>query len=113
VASVGFCPTHCRRLAPLLVVEGLGPRIGKSSGPLLEAGLTLESIALHTFAEIDPAASDPFRGRRRDPVPGLAVGATGGGGGNGIAQGMMRDTAHAPAGVSPRSRSEAAAARSR
>ena len=95
---VGFMPdTLPLAFSPLLVVEGLGLRIGKSSGPLLEAGLTLESIALHAFAEIDPAASDPFKGAGvQIQFSGLAVEATGGGGSNGIAQGVMRDTGPTP-----------------
>ena len=95
---VGFLPdTLPLAFKPLLVVEGLGLRIGKSSGPLLDAGLTLESIALHAFAEIDPAASQPFQGAGvQIEFSGLAVGATGGGGSNGIAQGVMRDTGPTP-----------------
>jgi hypothetical protein len=79
---VGFLPvTLPLAFSPLLVVEGLGLRIGKSSGPLLEAGLALESIALHAFAEIDPAASDPFKGAGvQIQFSGLALEATGGGG---------------------------------
>jgi hypothetical protein len=95
---VGFLPdTLPLAFKPLLVVEGLGLRIGKSSGPLLEAGLTLESIALHAFAEIDPAAADPFKaGGVQIQFSGLAIEATGGGGSNGIAQGVMRDTGPTP-----------------
>ena len=51
---VGFLPpTLPLRFAPSPVVNGLGLRVGKSSGPLLDAGITLESIALHAPAAID------------------------------------------------------------
>ena len=49
----------------MLVVEGVGLRLGKRSGPLLDAGVTLESIALHAYAEIDSAGAEPVQGRRR------------------------------------------------
>ena len=50
---VGFLPTTGQiRFTPSLAVNGVGLRVGKSSGPLLDMGLTLESIALHVFARI-------------------------------------------------------------
>ena len=50
---VGFLPaTPPLQFTPSLAVNGVGLRVGKSSGPLLDVGLTLESIALHVFARI-------------------------------------------------------------
>lgn len=95
---VGFLPETPLAFRPMLVVEGVGLRLGRRSGPLLDAGVTLESIALHAYAEIDAAGpGSPFRGGGVQlQFSGLAVGATGGGGSNGIAQGLMRDTGPKP-----------------
>lgn len=96
---VGFLPdTTPLAFKPMLVVEGVGLRLGRRSGPLLDAGVTLESIALHAYAEIDPTGDgSPFKGGGvQIQFSGLAVGATGGGGSNGIAQGLMRDAGPKP-----------------
>src|SRR6185369_17621392 len=55
-------------------------------------------IALHAYAEIDPAGpGSPFKGGGVQlQFSELAVGASGGGGSNGIAQGLMRDTGPKP-----------------
>lgn len=92
---VGFLPpTLPLRFAPSLVVNGLGLRIGKSSGPLLDAGITLESVALHVFAAID--GSGARSGGVQLQFSELAVSAAGAQGENGIAQGIMRDTGPTP-----------------
>jgi hypothetical protein len=92
---VGFLPpTLPLRFAPSLVVNGLGLRVGKSSGPLLDAGITLESVALHVFAEID--GSGARSGGVQLQFSNLAVSASGAQGENGIAQGIMRDTGPTP-----------------
>ncbi|MDQ3009337.1 MAG: hypothetical protein M3X11_01335, partial [Acidobacteriota bacterium] len=92
---VGFLPdTLPLRFTPSLVVNGVGLRIGKTSGPLLDVGITLESIALHTFAKID---SGGFQGGGVQlQFSNLAVPASGAKGDNGIAQGIMRDTGPTP-----------------
>jgi hypothetical protein len=92
---VGFLPpTLPLRFAPSLVVNGLGLRVGKSSGPLLDAGITLESVALHVFAAID--GSGARSGGVQLQFSNLAVSASGAQGENGIAQGIMRDTGPTP-----------------
>ncbi|MFT3666668.1 DUF6603 domain-containing protein [Piscinibacter sp.] len=92
---VGFIPpTLPLRFAPSLVVNGLGLRVGKRSGPLLDAGITLESVALHVFAAIDGAGANS--GGVQLQFSNLAVSASGAGGNNGIAQGVMRDTGPTP-----------------
>lgn len=92
---VGFLPpTLPLRFAPSLVVNGLGLRVGKSSGPLLDAGITLESVALHVFAAIDGGGAKS--GGVQLQFSNLAVSASGAQGENGIAQGIMRDTGPTP-----------------
>ncbi len=92
---VGFLPTTLPlRFTPSLVVNGLGLRVGKSSGPLLDAGITLESIALHAYAVIDSGGAKS--GGVQLQFANLAVSASGAQGENGIAQGIMRDTGPTP-----------------
>ncbi len=91
---VGFMPADALSFAPSLAVNGVGLRIGKSSGPLLDVGLTLESIALHAFAKID--AGGVKGGGVQLQFSNLAVSAGGAQGDNGIAQGIMRDTGPTP-----------------
>ncbi len=79
---------------PSLAVNGLGLRIGKTSGPLLDFGITLESIALHTFARIGSGVPDGAGLQLQ--FSNLAVSASGAQGDNGIAQGIMRDTGPTP-----------------
>jgi hypothetical protein len=80
--------------APSLIVDGVGLRIGKSSGPLLDVGLTLDSIALHAYAELTAAGARS--GGVQLELSGLGVAASGAKGDNGIAQGVMRDTGPTP-----------------
>lgn len=91
---VGFLPdTMPLAFTPSLAVNGVGLRVGKTSGPLLDVGISLESIALHAFAEIGSGASS---GGVQLQFSNLAVSAGGGAGDNGIAQGIMRDTGPTP-----------------
>jgi hypothetical protein len=89
---VGLLDKASIKFSPSLAVNGVGLRVGKSSGPLLDIGITLESIALHAFAEIGSGASS---GGVQLQFSNLAVSA-GGAGDNGIAQGIMRDTGPTP-----------------
>ncbi|MGE0100786.1 MAG: DUF6603 domain-containing protein [Blastocatellales bacterium] len=92
---VGFLPdTLPLRFTPSLAVNGVGLRIGKSSGPLIDAGFTLESIAVHTFAKIDSGGVKG--GGVQLQFSNLAVPTSGAKGDNGIAQGVMRDTGPTP-----------------
>lgn len=96
---VGFLPTTGQiRFTPSLAVNGVGLRIGKSSGPLLDMGLTLETIALHVFARIAFGASpaEQLSGGVQLQFSNLAVSAGGAKGDNGIAQGVMKDTGPTP-----------------
>ena len=92
---VGFLPdAGPLQFSPTLVVNGLGLRVGRSAGPLLDAGITLESVALHVYAAID--ASGPKSGGVQLQFSNLAVSASGAQGTNGVAQGIMRDTGPTP-----------------
>ena len=92
---VGFLPDILPlKFTPSLVVNGVGLRIGKSSGPLLDFGITLESIALHAYAALDTSGAKS--GGVQLQFSNLAVSAAGAKGDNGIAQGVMRDTGPTP-----------------
>ncbi len=79
---------------PTLAVRGLGLRIGKKSGPLLDAGISLDSVALHGYALID--GEGVRAGGAQLQFAGLAVPTGGAGGDNGIAQSIMRDAGPTP-----------------
>ena len=77
-------------LSPSVTVSGLGIRIGRQSGPLLDLGLTLESIAVHGFAAV--SGSDVSGGVQLQ-LSNLAVAVSGATGGNAIASGILADSA--------------------
>jgi large repetitive protein len=79
---------------PSLTVNGVGLRIGKSSGPLLDFGISLDSIALHAFAELNKGGARS--GGVQLQLSNLGVSTGGAQGQNGIAQGIMRDTGPTP-----------------
>lgn len=82
--------------APKVTVWGVGLRVGKTSGPLLDIGLTLESVALHVFADIGAAVPGGLSGGAQVQFTNLAVSAAGAQGGNGIAAGIVSDTGKTP-----------------
>ena len=86
VSGAGFA------FEPRLTVWGVGLRIGKADGPLLDVGLTLDSVALHAYADIGAEIS----GGAQLQFTNLAVSAAGASGGNGIAAGIVRDTGNTP-----------------
>ncbi len=79
---------------PSLAVNGVGLRVSKLSGPLLDFGITVESVALHTFAAID--ATGVTGGGVQLQLTNLAVAASGASGGNSIAAGILADTGSQP-----------------
>ena len=92
---LGFMPAGGSPVfAPTLAVRGLGLRVGKSAGPLIDTGISLDSVALHTYALID--AGGARAGGAQLQLAGLAVPTTGAGGTNGIAQSIMRDAGPTP-----------------
>ncbi|MGA0611702.1 DUF6603 domain-containing protein [Caldimonas sp. KR1-144] len=91
---VGFIDAGLTSFTPKLVVDGLGLRIGRASGPLLDAGIAIESVALHVFASIGAGGVDGAGVQLQ--FANLAVSASGVGGSNAIAQGILRDTGPTP-----------------
>ncbi|CAH0137466.1 hypothetical protein SRABI26_00389 [Arthrobacter sp. Bi26] len=78
---------------PSLTVNGVGLRIGSAAGMLVDSVIGIESIALHVYAAVD--ASGIRGGGAQLQLTNLAL-APSGGGQNGIAQGIMRDTGPTP-----------------
>ncbi|CCK31826.1 hypothetical protein BN159_7447 [Streptomyces davaonensis JCM 4913] len=89
---------------PGLTVGGLGVRLARSGGPLLDAGVTIADIGLHLFAAIAPQGSSvSLAGGVRLELAGLGVplaGATGGD--NPVAQGLMSQAGTDDAAPAPR-----------
>ncbi len=75
--------------APSFAVNGIGLRIGKSSGPLLDTAIKLDSAAVHFFADFEGPKK---HGGVQLQLSGLAVGVGGGGGGNVMAQSVLGDS---------------------
>lgn len=95
---VGFLDLATMQLRPVLTVWGVGLRIGRSDGPLLDVGLTVGSVALHAFASIGGAGggAGQVSGGAQLQLTDLAVSASGASGGNGIAAGIVSDTGTTP-----------------
>ncbi len=79
--------------APGISIDGVGLRLAKSSGPLIDAGLRLDSLAVHLFGSIqlDSTQHAAFAGGFDFELGGLAVPLGGGGGDNAVAKGIMKD----------------------
>ena len=79
--------------APGIAVNGVGLRLGKVSGPLIDAGLRLDSLAVHLFGSVALSASQEavFAGGVQVELGGLAVPLGSAGGDNPIAQGVLED----------------------
>ncbi len=76
-------------MEPAFSVAGLGVRVLRTSGPLLDlGGLSVAAIAVHTYAEV---SADGVGGGVRLVLDGLAFGPAGGGGGNAVANGLLAD----------------------
>ncbi len=81
--------------APGISIDGVGVRLGRTSGPLIDAGLRLDSVAVAPVRQrpaglrtMRPAYAGGVRVRaRRTRRPARS----GGGGDNAVAQGIMRD----------------------
>ncbi|KPV48462.1 hypothetical protein SE17_37945, partial [Kouleothrix aurantiaca] len=75
---------------PSLVVGGLGVRIARSSGPLLDAGISIASVAAHVFGLLTPGTTTTVAGGLHLGLAGLGVALAGASGGdNQVAQGIM------------------------
>jgi hypothetical protein len=79
--------------APGIAANGVGLRLGKTSGPLIDAGLRLDSVAVHLFGSVvlGSDAKPDLAGGVEVELGGLAVPLGSGGGDNAVAQGIMSD----------------------
>ena len=77
--------------APGISFNGVGVRLGKTSGPLIDAGLKLQSVAVHLFGSVQSGGSPMYAGGVDLELGGLAVPLGPGGGDNAVAQGIMHD----------------------
>ncbi|MEO5900396.1 MAG: DUF6603 domain-containing protein [Ilumatobacteraceae bacterium] len=80
---------------PGIAANGIGVRIAKSSGPLLDAGLRLDAVAIHLFGSLQSNGTGgvDVSGGVHLELDGLAVPLGSGGGTNAVAQGVMNDAA--------------------
>jgi hypothetical protein len=76
-------------IRPGLIVGGLGIRFAGGNGPLIDTGISLDSIALHAFAQISGTG---VSGGAQVQLAGLGVAVGGASGGNQIASGMLSET---------------------
>ena len=77
---------------PGLAVGGLGLRLARTSGPLLDTVLTIEEVAVHVYADVQVSTSGDVQlsGGGRLELGGLSVGLGGATGGtNPVASGML------------------------
>ncbi len=83
---------------PGLTVGGIGLRLGRTSGPLLDAGITLDGVAVHVYADVAvTGGSVEASGGARLELGGLAVGLAGAGGGdNAVANSLMGSGSESP-----------------
>lgn len=88
--AIGVLNSTTMEFAPSLSANGIGIRIARSNGPLLNAGLSLGSVAVHLFGSV--SAGGTLSGGVQLQLSDLAVGVAGAEGGNPIAQGLMSDT---------------------
>ncbi|GIK95841.1 MAG: hypothetical protein BroJett029_00500 [Alphaproteobacteria bacterium] len=96
--ALGFLDTDTLEFAPSLAVNGVGVRVSRSSGPLLDFGVTLGSIALHLFGEV---SETELAGGAQLQLSDLAAGVTNASGGNPIAQGLVADAGTGPETLAP------------
>ena len=78
--------------SPAVVVNGAGLRVLRSSGPLLDTGLSIGSVALYGLLDIDAHGVQAAGGKLELADLGVAV-ASASGGDNAVAQGVLGDAA--------------------
>lgn len=84
-----------------LQVYGVGFRIARTSGQLLEVGsVSLASIGLHLYGEV--GLGNGLGGGLQLQLSDLAVGTAGAGGGNQVAKGVMKDAGSGDTKLAPR-----------
>ena len=78
-------------VTPGIEVNGVGLRLGKASGALIDAGIRLETVAVHLFGSVMAGSSGPvYAGGIQVELGGLGV-PLGGSGDNQVANGIMHD----------------------
>ena len=77
--------------APGVVVGGLGVRFSRASGPLLDAGITIDAVSLLGFGLVQSSGSGvQLGGGARVEIAGIGIPLSGGGdGSNAVAEGLM------------------------
>ena len=76
-------------VAPSITVAGLGIRVGRASGPLLDAGVTSSRWPCTSSAR---CRRPPLSGGAQLQLTNLGVAVSGASGGNAIASGMLKDS---------------------
>ncbi|MBK5332019.1 MAG: hypothetical protein JJD93_08615, partial [Ilumatobacteraceae bacterium] len=90
-------------VTPSFAANGLGVKITKSSGPLLDAGLRLDGVAVHLFGKLVPdGATVAVSGGVHLELIGLGVPLGSGGGDNAVAKGVMNDAGGSGAPPTPK-----------
>jgi large repetitive protein len=84
---------------PGLAVNGVGVRIARSDGPLLDSVVRIDSLALHLYGEV--GGGRPLSGGAQLQLAGLAVAVGGAQGGNPVAQGVMGDAGSGDSALAP------------
>ena len=98
--KVGVAPGSVT-FQPGIEVNGVGIRVARVSGPLLEiSSLSLASVALHCYGELGTGTGVGAGVQLQ--LTDLAVGVAGAGGGNKVAQGVMKDAGSGPTKLAPR-----------
>ena len=87
--AVGFLDRNTLAFTPSLAANGLGLRVSRSSGPLLDAGVSLGSIAIHLFGQIGEGV--PLAGGVQVQLSDLAMSPSRAQGGNAVARGLTTD----------------------
>ena len=77
---------------PSFEANGVGVRIAKSSGPLLDAGLRIEAVSAHLFGKLEPITGGVgVSGGVHLAIDGLGIPLGPGGGNNSVAKGVLSD----------------------
>jgi hypothetical protein len=101
VLHVGAAPGDFT-FTPGIEIDGVGIRVARTSGPLLDlSALTIASVAVHAYGEVGVGTG--VGGGIQLQLSELAVGTSGAtGGGNGVAQGVMKDAGSGPTKLAPK-----------
>jgi hypothetical protein len=87
--ALGVLDRGTLAFTPSLTVNGTGVRIARESGPLLDLGFTLGSVATHFYGEVTSAGG--LSGGVQLQLTDLAAGVANSQGGNPVARGLVAD----------------------